>query len=157
MATFILERTTKINAPIDEVWKFFSNPGNLKRITPPSMQLSTITNDLPDEIYADMLIAYTVSPILGVRLNWVTRITDVHKPFYFADEQEAGPYTYWRHEHRFVENGKQTLMNDNVKYKMPFGSIGSIAHGWMVKNKLKQTFDYRTRIITIIFPGSEAL
>ena len=157
MASFLLERTTKLNTTIDKAWQFFSNPRNLEKITPASMQFKVKTTDLPEEIYSGMFIAYKVSPLVGIPVNWVTKITDVSKPFYFADEQESGPYTYWRHEHLFTENGIYTIMKDKVNYTMPFGIIGSAVHSLLVKNRLKQIFDYRTKIITENFPGSIAL
>ena len=34
-------------------------------------------------------------------MAWVTEITQVAAPFYFADEQRVGPYALWHHEHHF--------------------------------------------------------
>lgn len=156
-ADFILERKTRVNADMQSVWQFFSNPRNLAVITPSSMKFTVLTAELKDEIYSGMLIKYKVSPLWNIPLKWVTKITDVNKTSFFADEQESGPYAYWRHEHSFKEEGDKILMTDKVMYTLPLGFIGRMVNGLVVRNKLKYIFDYRTEIIMKIFPGSESI
>lgn len=157
MADFILERKTSVNADIQHVWQFFSNPRNLTVITPSSMKFTIISEGLSDEIYTDMFIKYKVSPLLNIPMKWVTKIMDVNKPVFFADEQESGPYAYWRHEHSFTADENKTIMIDKVMYALPLGFMGHVVHGLVVKAKLKNIFDYRLEMISKVFPGSESI
>jgi len=75
-----------VPAGIDEVWDFFSSPSNLSKITPPEMRF-LITSPMPDVMYAGMFITYKVSPVFGIKLNWVTEITQIREKLFFIDEQ----------------------------------------------------------------------
>ncbi len=157
MKSYTLHRTTRLNTSINEAWSFFVNPNNLSKITPSSMKFTVLTKDLPAKIYSGLLIDYTVVPLLGIPMHWTTEIKDVEHPYFFADEQKAGPYKYWRHEHRFKQEGDNTIMSDTVTYTLPLGLLGQLAHNLTVKQKLSDIFDYRTKVIQEIFPGSIAI
>ena len=88
---------------------------------------------------------------LFVRLRWVTLISDYQPPRYFADEQESGPYKYWRHVHTFDEVEGGTLMRDRVQYELPFGILGAVTHRLIVARQLRGIFDYRNRQLRKIF------
>lgn len=149
-----LERTAIIDAPREEVFRFFEDPRNLERITPKWMGMTiTRIDDLP--VRANFRIEYMIR-WMGVRIPWVTLITDYDAPHLFADIQAKGPYKYWRHDHRFEELGNQTLMVDTVRYDLPLGPLGDIAHTLMVQRQLKRIFDYRARRIRKLFARRDA-
>lgn len=152
MTTYTLERITTLSARVNEAWDFFSNPENLVIITPPDMKFKVMTKNLPEEIYAGLLIKYTVRPLFGIPVNWLTEIKDVVSPHYFADEQKKGPYALWHHEHSFKEEGNKTIMEDKVTYALPYGAIGQLFHLLIVKKKLDAIFKYRALAIKAIFP-----
>jgi ligand-binding SRPBCC domain-containing protein len=85
-----------------EAWSFFSNPRNLAKITPPELGFEMLTPDLPPQVYAGMMIAYRVRPLLGIPMTWLSEITLVEEGVRFIDEQRVGPYAVWHHEHGFM-------------------------------------------------------
>ena len=97
MPIYQLERRQVVSMSLSDCWRFFSNPRNLEKITPPAMHF-TIKNALPTEIYPGLMIEYTVSPLLGIPLSWLTEIVQVDAPHCFVDEQRVGPYRVWHHE-----------------------------------------------------------
>lgn len=146
----------KLPVRIDKAWSFFSNPGNLAKITPPDMKF-TITNNIEDNIYSGMIITYKVSPLFDFSVNWVTEIICAEKPNYFIDEQRFGPYKFWHHRHLFREIQDGTLMMDEVLYALPFGVIGQTLNYLLVKNKLKKIFKYRKEILKGMFNEGKTL
>jgi ligand-binding SRPBCC domain-containing protein len=150
MGFYQFKRVQKIDKPIEEVWQFISDPRNLKVITPDYMGFDITSDDISPKMYPGMIISYIVSPLLGIKMNWVTEITHVKDNNYFVDEQRVGPYKIWHHQHLLVTSGKGTLMTDIVSYKPPFGIIGNLANP-MIKKKLKEIFDYRTQVISNLF------
>jgi ligand-binding SRPBCC domain-containing protein len=144
MGFYQFKRELKIKASIEEVWDFISSPKNLKEITPEYMGFDITSEDLPDKMYPGMIISYIVKPLMGLKTTWVTEITHVKEKEYFVDEQRVGPYSIWHHEHIIepIEGG--VLMKDIVSYKPPLGFLGSIANKLIIKNKLKEIFDFRT-------------
>ena len=100
MAYYQLIKKQNIPASIDEIWDFISSPSNLKEITPKHMGFEVTGNTGKGQMYPGMIITYKVSPLLGIKLDWVTEITHVKDKEYFVDEQRIGPYTMWHHEHK---------------------------------------------------------
>ncbi|MDN3668865.1 SRPBCC family protein [Echinicola jeungdonensis] len=144
MAHYQLFTEQKIPASLDEVWDFISSPANLKEITPDHMGFDITSKDLPDKMYPGMIISYKVSPLLGIKMNWVTEITHIKDKEFFVDEQRVGPYALWHHQHRLTPlEGGGVLMSDIVTYQPPFGLIGNIANTLFIKRQLKGIFDYR--------------
>jgi len=110
-----------------------------------------ITDFDEKNMYAGQIIQYKVSPLVGLKLSWTTEITFVKDKEYFIDEQRFGPYTLWHHKHFFEATDKGTKMTDLVHYALPLGFIGRIMNSLVVKNKLKEIFDYRVVKVDEIF------
>lgn len=146
-----LQRQQQLDCDIETAWNFFSSANNLSEITPKDMNFVVRTQLNDDEIYEGMLIDYYVSPLFGVKLDWQTEITQVKFQESFTDFQKKGPFKLWNHFHEFIPNDKGVLMNDTVTYELPLGFLGEIAHNIMVKNKLKNIFDYRFKILEETF------
>ena len=63
------------------------------------------------------------------------------------DVQLKGPYKLWHHEHRFVAEGAGTRLFDEVRYELPFGVLGRIAHRLKVRKDVETIFAYRREVI----------
>jgi len=147
MGFYQFKRELRVKATMDEVWDFISSPSNLKEITPDYMGFDITTEDLPEKMYPGMIISYIVTPLFGIKTTWVTEITHVKDKSYFVDEQRVGPYKVWHHEHFIEPLEDGVLMKDIVSYKPPFGFLGSIANSLIIKKKLNEIFNYRTKVI----------
>jgi ligand-binding SRPBCC domain-containing protein len=140
--------------PVDreKLWDFISVPQNLNEITPPKMAFK-IVGELPDSAYQGLLLEYKVKiPVLGWT-SWLTEIKYVTKGYSFMDEQRVGPYKLWLHTHTLEEVKGGTKMTDEIRYQMPFGPLGSIAHFFFVRRTLMQIFDFRRVKLDEIFPA----
>lgn len=151
MGIYTLEQTQKIPSSMEKVWDFISSPKNLKEITPPHMGFDIITKNLPEKMYQGMIVGYKVSPLLGIKLTWVTEISQVKYLEFFVDEQRIGPYTLWHHQHHIKQIKGGVLMTDIVNYVPPFGFIGDIANAILIKGQLKDIFEFRTKKVIEIF------
>lgn len=146
MTPSVLREVQRLPISLPEAWSFFSDPRNLSRITPPSLGLE-VTSDLPGVMYPGMIITYLVRPIPWVSVGWVTEITHVREPVLFVDEQRFGPYRFWHHEHHFREVEGGVEMEDIVHYALPFGTIGRVFGGPLVRRRLEQIFSFRRRFL----------
>lgn len=141
-----LRSLTRVAAPLDEVWAFFSDPTNLALITPPWLGLR-ITGDPPACTYPGLIITYDVRVFPALRVGWVTEITHVDAPRFFVDEQRAGPYRFWHHQHHFAPIDGGTEVRDVVHYALPFGLLGDFAGAGAVARRLRNIFAYRNRVV----------
>ena len=139
-----LSRSQYIDASPEKIWEFVSSPGNLARITPPSMGFE-ITSPVEDKMYEGMIITYRVRPLAGIPVTWVTEITHLTEGRYFVDEQRSGPYSLWHHRHFIEPQGNGTLMTDMVTYIPPLGILGRIANALFIRKKLSRIFDFREK------------
>ncbi|MEP0367108.1 MAG: SRPBCC family protein [Cyclobacteriaceae bacterium] len=151
MAVYTFEQTQLVPASLDEVWDFISSPANLKKITPDYMGFDITSQNLSEKMHPGMIISYKVSPVGGIKMTWVTEITHVVDKKFFVDEQRVGPYALWHHQHHLEETDHGILMRDIVTYSPPFGFLGQIANGLMIKGKLKEIFKYRTKVLEDLF------
>lgn len=151
--TYSLRWDTLLPISLHEAWDFFSAPQNLAKITPPEMNfIVTGSNNGQDgKMYAGMIITYKVSPLWGIKMNWMTEITHVEDHKYFVDEQRFGPYALWHHQHHFKETGDGILMTDILDYAIPYSFVGRIANSVLVKKQINKIFDYRAQAVEKIF------
>jgi ligand-binding SRPBCC domain-containing protein len=146
----IIKQTQFLPISIDKAWDFFSTPENLNKITPDDLSFK-INSELPPKVYAGQMIIYKVSPFKNIAFDWLTEITQVNEPHFFIDEQRFGPYALWHHEHHFKAVDGGVEMTDIVHYKLPFGWFGNLFHRLLVKPKLNQIFNYRLKVLEVMF------
>lgn len=146
MSTYNMHSKQRLPISLEEAWDFFSSPKNLKEITPDYMGFH-IRSGYEGKMYPGQIIEYTVKPVLGIPMYWMTEITQVKELEFFIDEQRVGPYNMWHHQHFFkaVEGGVE--MDDIVHYRLPLGPLGNIAHALFVKKQLHGIFDYRKKVL----------
>lgn len=150
----LLEREQYLPAAPDAVFAFFADARNLERITPPWLGFRILTPG-PIEMREGARIEYRLR-LAGLPLRWRTAIVEWSPGRGFVDEQERGPYARWRHEHRFLPVGPGVLMLDRVRYRLPAGPLGRLAHALAVRAALAAIFDFRHARVREIFPWSAA-
>jgi ligand-binding SRPBCC domain-containing protein len=151
MAYYQFQKKQIISASIQDVWDFISSPKNLKIITPEYMGFEVTSEQLPEKMYPGIIISYTVKPLLGIRMTWVTEITHIEEGKYFIDEQRIGPYSMWHHQHFIEPSGEGVLMTDMVTYSPPLGFLGSLANKLFIRRQLDAIFNFRSQIIETHF------
>lgn len=144
--TYVLERSQRLELPIERAFEFFSRARNLTAITPPWMGFEVVTPG-PIEMRPGALIDYRLK-LHGVPVRWRTRIAVWEPPVRFIDVQIRGPYALWEHTHTFEPCGEHAVrIDDRVRYAMPLGMIGRAAHAAFVKRDLDRVFAYRERAV----------
>lgn len=148
---FVLRQSQDLPITIDQAWEFFSSPKNLARITPSSLGFVIISNP-PADIFDGLSITYTVKPLFGIPLKWVSMIKEVKRPNKFVDEQVIGPYAYWHHVHHFTVIPGGVRVDDEVTYALPMGIVGALFQPVLVAPRLKEIFEFRRNTLIQLFP-----
>lgn len=155
MKVYTLKKEQFVNRPLKDVFTFFERPENLMRLTPGSLGFKILTPS-PIKMKEGTLIDYVIR-LLFFPMHWRTLITTYEPPYKFIDEQLKGPYTFWHHTHTFADKDGGTQITDEVRYVLPFGFAGRLAHKLIVKKQLDNIFDYRARIIRKTFENSNSV
>lgn len=139
MPTF--RRTTKINIEAADLERWHLSPGAFQRLTPPWERMKIIEE--PSEI-ADGTRALLKMKAGPFWTGWIAEHQDCQPGVGFSDVQVRGPFAYWKHVHRFYRaGGEASELNDEIDYRLPFGFVGNLVGGSLVKGKLDRTFNYR--------------
>ena len=99
------------------------------------------------EMRQGTLIEYRLK-LHGLPIRWLTQIEAWAPGERFVDVQLRGPYALWHHTHEFEPAGDgHTLMRDTVRYALPLGPLGSLAHKLFVKRDLERIFLFRSSVV----------
>ena len=150
--TYVLRTDITLDRPLEPVWALFADAANLQPITPPELHFRILT-PMPIAMKRGTHIDYRIR-LFGVPFHWKTEITCWQPGVRFVDEQIEGPFRRWTHEHVFerVDEGT-TRIRDEVRYALPFGRLGRLAHP-LVRRRLDRIFDYReTRVRELLSTG----
>lgn len=132
--------------PIERAFDFYSDTHNLAVLTPPWVHFELLTPE-PVTMKPGTLLDYKLR-LHGVPVRWQTRIETWEPPVRFVDIQLKGPYSLWEHTHLFEEDGDgATVIHDRVRYAIPLGPLGTIAHRLFVRRDLERIFDYRSEAV----------
>ena len=147
-----LRVTVQLPVARARAFAFFGDVENLGRITPPEMAFR-IRTPLPLTLGEGSLIDYSIG-LHGIPMRWRTRIVSWREGQEFVDEQLRGPYARWLHRHTFRDDGLGgTIIEDDVRYRLPFGPLGEIAHP-LVRRQLRRIFAYRTVMVKQLLGGA---
>ncbi len=148
---YLLAQEQWVPAPMNTVFDFFSDPYNLARITPPWLGFHVTRFD-PPNMQAGTLLEYRLR-WFGIPYRWQTLI-EVWEPGHrFVDTQLRGPYILWHHTHTFAVRADGVLLTDRVRYRLPFGPLGALAHRLLVRRQLEAIFAYRARKVAEALSG----
>jgi ligand-binding SRPBCC domain-containing protein len=144
-----LERTQTLPVAPGEAFEFFADAYNLEVITPPWLRFRVVTPG-PIAMKAGTLIEYRLR-LHGLPIRWLTRIEVWEPGRRFEDSQLRGPYGAWHHTHAFAPRGSGTAMRDVVRYTVPLGALGRLAHRALVRRDLDRIFDFRRDAVAARF------
>jgi ligand-binding SRPBCC domain-containing protein len=131
MATY--RRTTRVEAPLEEVWAFHSRIEGLEALTPGWMGLRVEAIRGPDgepdpeTLEVGTRIRMRVAPLGLPGSSWTSRIVGREREegsAWFRDDMVGGPFAAWEHTHRFYADDGATIVDDEVRYELPAGPLG---------------------------------
>jgi ligand-binding SRPBCC domain-containing protein len=142
MREHILQRRQRVPVSVERAFEFYAAAVNLEPMTPPWLHFR-VTTPGPIAMGVGTLLDYRLR-LHGFPIRWQTRIETWEPPLRFSDTQVRGPYSLWEHTHVFEpQGGRACAVHDRVRYAIPYGLLGELAHGLFVRRDLERIFDFR--------------
>jgi uncharacterized protein len=131
-------------APAAAVLDWHCRPGAFERLSPPWENVRVLERTGGIEDGARVVLAVRAG---GFWRRWVAEHRDYEAGRQFCDVQIEGPFAHWRHCHRVASYGpERCFLEDDIEYVLPFGRLGSLLGGSLVRRKLERMFRYRHRV-----------
>lgn len=149
--SWVLRSSLWLPQPLDVVFPFFADAGNLEAITPPWLRFAILT-PRPIAMAVGTTIDYRLR-IRGVPVRWRSRIAEWDPSRAFTDEQVRGPYALWRHRHTFAARDGGTTVGDEVELSPPGGPLAPLLMRALVARDVCRIFRHRAHALTERFGG----
>jgi uncharacterized protein (TIGR01777 family) len=141
----VIERRARLPVPADEAYAWHARPGALERLTPPWERVEILERSGGIEDGARTVLRMRTGPF---STRWVAVHRDHVAGRQFADEQVEGPFSYWRHLHRFDAEGPDgSTATDRIEYAPPFGTVGAVAGTWVARPRIERMLRYRQHLL----------
>jgi len=138
MTTF--EHRSHVDASVREVFAWHRRPGAFERLAPPWENMRVVERGGGIVEGGRVVIELRKGPLA---LRWLAVHTDYQEDRQFVDVQLHGPFSHWRHVHRFVPDDGGCALEDHVEYRIPLGRPGDFLLGASVRRTLERAFHYR--------------
>ena len=105
----------EVNVSLNKVAKFHSQAQSMVNITPPPLKVQVHQASTPLAEGDEMDFTLKAGPI---SIRWLARIENVG-PNGFTDRQLNGPFSHWRHRHKFEPvNPTTTAVIDEIEFSL---------------------------------------
>jgi len=130
---------------VDELFAWHAREGAFERLNPAFDPVEVESREGGLEVGARTVLKMRVGVVWH---RWVAVHTAYERGRLFRDEQEAGPFSTWKHTHRFDAGEASTsLMHDEIEYALPMGALGSALGSRFTRAALERTFLYRHQLL----------
>ncbi len=138
-----------VDAPIERVFAFFDDPGNLGRLTPPPARVRLVAVE-PAPPRPGSLLEFRYGIGSWTPLAWQVRLVERVENARFADTSLSGPMARFDHVHTFTPGRRGTWVSDEVSFHVgpggPAGALLDLVAGW----SMRAVFVYRHALTRIL-------
>ncbi|MBD3796253.1 MAG: SRPBCC family protein [Campylobacterales bacterium] len=136
----VYEKSSLINCAIEDLFEFHLDLRNLVKITPKDTSVKLV-GELFTPVKGSIITLDTLKNCIPMR--WEVEVSEVNRPNLLVDVAVKSPFKFWKHSHIFTQLAEGKIeLRDRVEFVLPFGFIGKLFEGIVVK-QLEKMFLYR--------------
>ena len=137
--------TTFIEAPIDRVFDL-SRSIDLHKKSMSHTGEEAIAGTTSGLIEVDQTVTWKAKHLMKTRFL-KSKVTSMNRPFSFTDEQIAGDFKNYRHEHHFKQVKNGTIVIDFFHFETPYGKAGQVFNKIYLKRYITNLIEQRNHVI----------
>jgi ligand-binding SRPBCC domain-containing protein len=128
---------TDINAQVDKVYEYYTNPDNIKEAWPREIvKESESVSGSKSEEGSEMRVK---GQYMGKEDEMRLQVVDKEPNRRLVTRQTEGPFKKWESIQEFQGNGNRTHIRHTIEYELPTtGKIANTLSGSQADNKIKQ-------------------
>jgi ligand-binding SRPBCC domain-containing protein len=140
--TFTISDTVYISAPIERCFLLATNI----ELAGKSLGMKPIEGKTSGMIAQDDRLLWAGWKF-GLPHMHESHITKFEPPNFFQDTMGRGRFKRYQHDHHFYEMDDRTVLNDKIRFTMPFGVIGRLVGHAVVVPYLSRKLRRRMRML----------
>jgi ligand-binding SRPBCC domain-containing protein len=133
-----IENEIEINAPLERVFEYYTNPDNIKESWPRDIvKESENVSGQKSEEGSEMKVT---GEYMGKRDDMILEVVEKEENKILVTRQTDGPFQSWESIQQFQSNGtNSTKVNHTINYELPTtGKVANFLTGNQAKDKINQ-------------------
>ncbi len=125
------------------LWDWHLRPRAFERLMPP-FDLAQVVEHSGPRLGARTVVRLPFGPAtFGLTVSH-TEVSEGHS---FTDEQVEGPFAKWRHQHRFLDDGAGSRLEDAIELEPPLGALGRTVGARAIAERVERAMRYRHALL----------
>jgi ligand-binding SRPBCC domain-containing protein len=132
---------TEINAPVEEVYEYYTNPDNIQEVWPQEIvkESENISGSKREE-GSEMRVK---GQYMGREEEMKLQVVDKETNRKLVTRQTEGPFKKWESVQEFQGNRNRTHIRHEIEYELPTtGKIANTFSGSQADNKIRQGLEH---------------
>ena len=142
-----IQTNIEIQAPIEQVFEFYTNPDNIKESWPRDIvKESENVSGQKSEEGSEMKVE---GEYMGKREEMILEVSQKEQNKRLVTKQTEGPFQRWESIQEFRSNGgSSTTVNHTINYELPTtGKIANFLSGSQAEDKIRQGIDQAAQTV----------
>jgi ligand-binding SRPBCC domain-containing protein len=141
-----IQYETEINAPVEKVFEYYTNPDNIKEAWPRDIvKESESLSGSKSEEGSEMKVK---GQYMGKEEEMILEVADKEQNRRLVTRQTQGPFKKWESIQEFQGNGNSTHIRHSVDYELPTtGKIANTLSGSQADNKIRKGLEQAAQTV----------
>jgi ligand-binding SRPBCC domain-containing protein len=150
MGMYTISDTMHVNAPIERCFLLATSIDLVAR----SLEMRPVSGRLTGLIQDDDRLVWRGWKF-GLPQMHETIITGYDRPHFFQDTQGRGRFKRFQHDHTFTEIDDHTLLQDKIRFILPFGWLGDLVAKHILVPYIAGVLHRRFQMLKRVAEGDE--
>lgn len=149
MSLHKISKTQRLKSNISSVWNIACSSSEYTKLLNAENFKYIQRNFLAeDTFYPGMILRIKIPLVLGIKLDWVSKISKVEPNSLVEHVLINGPFSVFVHRFELKEIAENEVeITDTIDYSVKFGFVGQLLNVLYFKNKINNLLEHRSELL----------